>query len=70
VKASEKDLSRVNLGEGSTPTGSADFLKGSSGSMTKKSSDGQSDVSQVVSWKAGFVDNYSEVSKSLNISGT
>ncbi|KAF2805523.1 uncharacterized protein BDZ99DRAFT_423807 [Mytilinidion resinicola] len=42
---------------------------GIKGSERDLRSDGQSSVSQVVSWEAGFVDNMSEVINSLNISG-
>jgi len=71
TSASEKDLRKVYPKEGSSGQASKKpaILSAPSGSVVKASSDGLSDVSQVVSWEAGFVDNLSDVTNSLNISG-
>jgi len=71
TSASERDLRKVRPKEDSSGQASKQsaILSAPSGSIVKTSSDGLSDVSQVVSWEAGFVDNLSDVTNSLNISG-
>lgn len=57
-------------------TGSSDqkgqsYLDNQKGELVRrtKMEDGQKEVSQVVTWEAGFVDNISEVTDKLNIKG-
>jgi hypothetical protein len=71
IKASENDLRKIENEKASQSPGSSQqtVLFEPSGTVVKNSSDGQSEVSQLVSWKAGFVDNLSDVTNSLNISG-
>lgn len=74
VKASERDLRTLPNPQ---VTGSSDqkdkgYLDNQKGELVRrtKMDDGQKEVSQVVSWEAGFVDNISEVTDKLNIKGT
>ncbi|KAK3380771.1 hypothetical protein B0T24DRAFT_664692 [Lasiosphaeria ovina] len=73
VAASEKDLRSVDTTQGLPPAASdkdAAILCQPSGTIVKhRGDDGQTEVSQVVSWDAGFVNSLSDVTKSLNISG-
>ncbi|OCK80670.1 hypothetical protein K432DRAFT_416534 [Lepidopterella palustris CBS 459.81] len=77
VKASEGDLRSVDPQPGIRNPGNrqitsaqdAGILTKPTGTSIIKRQDGQSTVSQVVSWNASFVDKMSEVLDSLNISG-
>lgn len=77
VKASEDDLRATSLLDGPkavTEVASAGGVGGStiaenSGTTIITRSDGQTSVSQTVTWKAQFVDKISEITDSMNISG-
>lgn len=76
MKASENDLRATSLVDNpktitEAPSAAAqrDLLAGNSGTTTIISNDGQSLVSQTVSWEAKFVDKISDVTDSMNISG-
>ncbi|KAK3395072.1 hypothetical protein B0H63DRAFT_63955 [Podospora didyma] len=71
VRASEADLRPVDPTKGlPAPVSQGGILTQPNGTIVKRRvEDGQADVSQVVSWDAGIVDNVSDVNKSLNISG-
>lgn len=69
-KASEDDLHPAT----STKTTKASnddkpLLGGDSGSTVVRGTDGQNEISQVVSWEAKFVNKFSDVTDTLDISG-
>lgn len=60
-------LPRVTPSSGTTALG---LQKSQGGTYIRTHADGgQSDISQIVSWKSEFVDSVSEVTDSMNISG-
>ncbi|KAJ5715709.1 uncharacterized protein N7483_012890 [Penicillium malachiteum] len=73
VKASERDLRTLPNSQiaGSSDQKHKGYLDNQKGELVRrtKMNDGQKEVSQVVSWEAGFVDNISEVTDKLNIKG-
>ena len=76
VKASEDDLKAKPLDQ-NPPSGSAvaksegnTSLAPRSGSQVITRSDGQNLISQTVTWEAKFVDKLSDVTDSMNISGS
>ncbi|KAK1504444.1 hypothetical protein CTAM01_03751 [Colletotrichum tamarilloi] len=73
VRATDADLQPVEEKQASPTAGLNEELRPlskDSGTIVRTHSDGsQAGVSQTVSWDAGFVDNLSDVSNYLNISG-
>ena len=73
LKVSESDLRAVKPQPGSQNAISSSAQDAAILSQPEGTSfilrDGQSSVSQMVSWEAGFVERVSEVTDSLNISG-
>ncbi|CAI7660111.1 unnamed protein product [Penicillium glandicola] len=73
IKASEKDLRTQPSSQitGSSEKNDDKLLDSQKGELVRRTMliDGQKEVSQVVSWEAGFVDNISEVTDKLHIKG-
>ncbi|KAJ5294392.1 hypothetical protein N7508_009213 [Penicillium antarcticum] len=70
VKATEKDL-HTQVPQVTSGNKDDGYMENQKGELVRRSKmvDGQKEVSQVVSWEAGFVDNISEVTEKLNIKG-
>lgn len=68
-QATENDLRSVPA-TGQPPTNKQAAMTGSSGTSVLTKVDGQMTISQTVSWEAKFVDKISEVTDSMNISGS
>jgi hypothetical protein len=71
IKATEKDLRLQNPQADSSNKKDDSYMENQKGELVRRTKmlDGQKEVSQVVSWEAGFVDNISEVTEKLNIKG-
>ncbi|KKY14619.1 hypothetical protein UCRPC4_g06666 [Phaeomoniella chlamydospora] len=68
--ATHQDNSNAAAGDSTGINRDSQVLSSNFGSVTRLSSDGQMDVSQVVTWEAKFVDKISEVTDSMDIKGS